>query len=281
MATALVAELAALPGVSVRLAWAAGLRPPDLPAEIRKTVPGEPGFPSGGEALEGCDAVWPIAPESGGILERDSRAVLAAGRTLLGSSPEAVRTAASKCATAAALAARGVPVVPTSRAGEGIPEWGTGWVLKPDRGEGGQGVRYFPRRPELQEALGSLERPGEWVIQPFVPGRGASLSLVMGKGTARAVSLNRQPVTWDPEGAHLQGVEPGPPPGPEDGWVGRVQGLAEAIPGLWGFVGVDFVDTPQGPVVLEVNPRLTTAFAVLPGKARAGVAKDVLNGGNR
>jgi predicted ATP-grasp superfamily ATP-dependent carboligase len=36
-----------------------------------------------------------------------------------------------------------------------------------------------------------------------------------------------------------------------------------AIPGLWGYVGIDFLLTESGPVVLEVNPRLTTSYAGL------------------
>ena len=37
--------------------------------------------------------------------------------------------------------------------------------------------------------------------------------------------------------------------------------VCRAIPGLWGYVGVDLVMTDRGPVVLEVNPRLTTSYA--------------------
>ena len=33
-----------------------------------------------------------------------------------------------------------------------------------------------------------------------------------------------------------------------------------ALPGLRGYVGVDLVLTDAGPVVIEVNPRLTTAY---------------------
>jgi predicted ATP-grasp superfamily ATP-dependent carboligase len=46
-----------------------------------------------------------------------------------------------------------------------------------------------------------------------------------------------------------------------------------AIPGLRGYVGVDLVLTDAGPVVIEVNPRLTMAYlgvrAVLDGNLAA------------
>nr|WP_269902909.1 ATP-grasp domain-containing protein [Xanthobacter dioxanivorans] len=39
--------------------------------------------------------------------------------------------------------------------------------------------------------------------------------------------------------------------------------MAEAFPGLAGIFGIDILLTPDGPVVVEVNPRLTTAYAGL------------------
>jgi predicted ATP-grasp superfamily ATP-dependent carboligase len=40
-------------------------------------------------------------------------------------------------------------------------------------------------------------------------------------------------------------------------------GVAEAIPGLWGYAGIDLIETPEQILVLEINPRLTTSFAGL------------------
>jgi predicted ATP-grasp superfamily ATP-dependent carboligase len=41
------------------------------------------------------------------------------------------------------------------------------------------------------------------------------------------------------------------------------QAVVAAIPGLWGYIGIDLVRTRNGPVVLEVNPRLTTSYCGL------------------
>jgi predicted ATP-grasp superfamily ATP-dependent carboligase len=35
------------------------------------------------------------------------------------------------------------------------------------------------------------------------------------------------------------------------------------VPGLWGYCGVDFIETPEGPVVVEINPRLTMSYVGL------------------
>ena len=65
-----------------------------------------------------------------------------------------------------------------------------------------------------------------------------------------------------------------PDPG---GGLARLGGrIAAAIPGLWGYVGVDLVATPSGPVVLEVNPRLTTSYCGLRSALQINAAELVL-----
>jgi predicted ATP-grasp superfamily ATP-dependent carboligase len=39
--------------------------------------------------------------------------------------------------------------------------------------------------------------------------------------------------------------------------------VARALPGLWGYVGIDVIDAVDGPIVVEINPRLTTSYAGL------------------
>jgi predicted ATP-grasp superfamily ATP-dependent carboligase len=46
----------------------------------------------------------------------------------------------------------------------------------------------------------------------------------------------------------------------------------EAVPGLRGFVGVDLVLTESEAVVIEVNPRLTTAYLGVRGAIEGNVA---------
>jgi len=50
------------------------------------------------------------------------------------------------------------------------------------------------------------------------------------------------------------------------------QHVVQALPGLRGLVGVDYIQTKDGPVVLEINPRATTSYAGL----RAAMAQNPL-----
>src|SRR5260221_96820 len=61
------------------------------------------------ERLRRADAALVIAPETGGVLERLSRAVEEEGRVLLGSSSRVARLAGDKLATARPLPAAGIP----------------------------------------------------------------------------------------------------------------------------------------------------------------------------
>jgi predicted ATP-grasp superfamily ATP-dependent carboligase len=53
--------------------------------------------------------------------------------------------------------------------------------------------------------------------------------------------------------------------------------VATAMPGLWGYAGIDFLQTGTGPVVLEVNPRLTTSYVGLRAALGINVAARVLD----
>lgn len=281
MVTALVNDLARLPGVAVKVVWDFRQPRPDLPAQFLTALPGECRDQFWARILNGCDAVWPIAPESDETLEKVSRTVQTQDRVLIGSTPEAVRTAASKRAAARALEAEGVAVVPTRTAREGPPASDTGWVLKPDKGEGGVNVRFLATRAALEGACESLSDPGEWVVQPFVPGQARSLSLVVGGEAPRILSRNRQHVTFRAADARLDGVTPGPPPQPGGAWSDLLAATVRAIPGLWGYVGMDYIETEAGPAVLEVNPRLTSAYPALGREGVANPAQAILHNARR
>ncbi len=260
MLSALVRDLAGLPGVTVL-----ATRDPRLPR-----LPGcETLLPRTGEGplalyrrgLAAADAAWPTAPEGGGLLERLALETEAAGKVLLGCRPGAVRVTASKRATARALAEHGIPVVPTFLAGE-APVWAAGpWVVKPDDGAGCEETEVLESRDAALARLASA--PGRLVAQPWIEGEPVSLSLLCAGETARLLSCNRQRVVVRGgrlvfEGVAVNAVSDA------DGRLARLgERIAAALPGLWGYAGVDLVLAPEGPVVLEVNPRLTTSYCGL------------------
>ncbi len=215
------------------------------------------------ELIRVSDATWPIAPETGGILEDISRRVLRAGRSLLGSAPEAVRVAASKRATAQSLQRAGVPVVPTFRPGEQPDPAGHAWIVKPDDGCGCEDVGLFTELRAALRWVASREDAQRYVLQPYAPGEALSLSVLAWDGRALLLSVNRQRIEVH-EGCFLyRGSVVNALPDRGGQFQRLAQSVVAAIPGLWGYFGVDVILSGGRPVVVDVNPRLTTSYAGL------------------
>jgi tyramine---L-glutamate ligase len=261
MLRALLADLGRVP--SVRLTTS---RDPRLPAlsEVRAIVPapGEDAFALYARAARAADAVWPIAPETDGLLERLARETLGLRKILLGCRPDAVHLAASKRATALALQEAGVPVVPTFGERDRLAPCPGRWVVKPDDGVGCEGaVLVSDWRAAAARLAG---RSGNLVAQPWIDGRAASLSLLCRDGNARLLSANLQHVGIVDGRPRLQGITVNAVADREGTLSGLARRIAAVLPGLWGYVGVDLVLLDQGgALVLEINPRLTTAYCGL------------------
>jgi predicted ATP-grasp superfamily ATP-dependent carboligase len=277
MLGALISDLAELPEVELTVLRDARLNDPEWFAEVHY-IHGEEEFRRGWRTLlADADAVWPIAPETGEQLECFSQGVLDAGKLLLNSRPEAVHVAASKLRTARCLAAHGLPVVPTCRLVDDRLGIARCWVVKPDDGVGCLGARICRSRDELAAMADAPGGPEAYVVQPFIEGVPASLCLLCRDGAARLLSCNLQRVAVANDEFHLLGCVVNGMVGERRQYTQIAQGIAAALPGLWGFVGVDFIASSQGPLLLEINPRLTTSYAGLKCSLGENPAALVLN----
>ncbi|MFJ5445389.1 ATP-grasp domain-containing protein [Methylobacillus methanolivorans] len=207
------------------------------------------------------DLVWLVAPESAGVLLQMTALVESSGKMLLSSTSSAVEVASSKWQTFQHLHRAGVAVVETTRA-PAYPAAPQGWVVKPDDGVSCDGARYFHEVAALECWLSDM--PADYIIQPYVEGQAASLTMLCRDGKAWLLACNQQIVEFDQgEIAYRGGVVNGL----VEQWQGFEQvarQVAAAIPGLFGYVGVDLIVGLDGRLhVLEVNPRLTTSFAGL------------------
>lgn len=207
------------------------------------------------------DAVWPVAPEEKGILESLNRGVLAAGKRLLGCQPEAVHIATSKYATTQHLIRAGISVVPTFTSPFLMVTKGP-VVAKPDEGAGCQETYYFHSQAAAEEWTMSQSGTG-FVFQPFITGAHLSLSLLCHENGCQLLSINRQHIRLGNGQLHFQGVTVNAMSDRDSRYATLALRVVSAIPGLWGYVGIDLIDTKAGPVILEVNPRITVSYAGL------------------
>lgn len=227
-------------------------------------------------ALDDCDAAWPIAPETRGCLEQLSRQVLARVRVLLNSLPEAVRVAGSKWLTWKALTAADVASIPTFRHLAEVSARHSRVVAKPDDGAGCEET-FLLRAGETPGRL-----PANPVFQPWVEGAARSFSMLCTDHGAELLCRNTQHIVVRDQMLHFDGVDIAIDDGDVCGG-GRhhvIAALARrvhaALPGLRGFVGVDYIDSVEGPVVVEINPRLTSAYVGLSARLHRNLAGEVL-----
>ncbi len=267
MLHALVKDLAGLPDVEVVASRDERLSDPGLPAELRWIGAGADHWKAWRHHMSDVEIVWPIAPETGGILERLSALALDCGRRLVGSSPAAVRLTTSKRQTAEHLAAQGIATVPTLALTPTLPDTlpasATGWVAKPDDGAGSEDTFLLPTKADLRRWMAGRRDARRFVLQPDVEGAATSLSLLCRNGRAVLLSCNAQDVRLAGDRLTYHGGVVAGAEDRRDDYQPLAQRIAAAIPELGGYVGVDLIDGAEGPVVLDINPRLTTSYVGL------------------
>ncbi len=222
------------------------------------------------------DRVWLVAPETDGLLARFERTV-DTGRWL-GCSGAAIALAARKSATLAHLHAHGI-ATPLAFARAPFIER---WVVKPDDGAGGVGTQVHTRHADaLADAARRTEAGAAAALEPWIEGEALSLSLLCTAHNAEMLSINRQCISLDAHGRlSFDGVRIAAV-GRDDPRRGALAALAarvaHAIGGLRGFAGIDLVWHPQhGPVVIEVNPRVTCAYVGLSAALGRNLAAEIL-----
>jgi len=136
------------------------------------------------------------------------------------------------------------------------------WVIKPDDGAGCADASVVA---SWQDARGWLDaRAGEgFVAQPWREGPSLSLSTICQEGKSILLSCNRQHVSRRDSRLELEGISVNALDDTFGTYSNLARQIAEAMPGLRGYVGVDLISTEAGPIVLEINPRLTTAYCGL------------------
>jgi predicted ATP-grasp superfamily ATP-dependent carboligase len=161
--------------------------------------------------------------------------------------------------------------------------------VKPDDGAGGLDTFVYDNFSDACTEYDARAAAGRNpVFQEWVDGEPLSLSLICGEHDVELASINRQVI----------GLSEMPAPGKKEHVLefscvevdqidrhsaqGKtLEALARqvvaALHGLRGYVGIDLVwHAQRGPVVIEVNPRLTAAYAGLSARLGRNVAGDLL-----
>ena len=217
-----------------------------------------------------ADVTLLIAPEFDGILTHRALLVEGVGGRLCGPSPIAITTCTDKFDLAAILQAAGIPTIPTahfSPAQDHSTDVTYPCVIKPRDGAGSQETYLVPTAAEFDRLLprwkqSSLLKHAIW--QPYIAGRAVSVAVVVTPEQYRYQPLLtcEQTLSSDGRFGYQGGVIPAR--GVDAIAVHHAAVAAcRQVPGLRGYVGVDLIipdSNPAEPLVVEINPRVTTSY---------------------
>jgi predicted ATP-grasp superfamily ATP-dependent carboligase len=235
------------------------------------------------------DAVYVIAPESGQVLEKLLETVEDAGGTTLNCEIDAIRRVSNKMTTYRTLENIGLRVPETvlidihetaANIRRLIKDLGYPLVFKPLDGVSCGGLSIVKDEKEIEGAVKKIEQEsmsGKFVAQKVIGGNAASACVISTGKKALSVTLNRQFVTLaspDGESTYKGGAVPFDHSLKKEA-LRAAETAVEAVNGLKGYVGVDMILTDEEPVVIEVNPRLTTSYIGLKKAANFNVANAI------
>jgi len=276
MRDALLADLLRAGGWQVSVAAGGGgeLDAPFAAARAVARRPGETVFDFVAREAAAHTLCWVIAPETDGLLARFREQV--ENTRWLGCDAASIATGSSKRATLQSLAAAGVV---TPRAFDETAS--RRFVVKPDDGAGTLATRQHRSLAVAQADQRGRQAAGlDAVLEPWVDGEPLSLSLLCRARSVELLSVNRQRIDVDADGVvNFIDVQANAF-APDDPRVQQLLAVAQqvvvALPGLRGFVGIDLVwHAQQGPVVIEVNPRVTSAYGGVSQGLRARAGRNV------
>ena len=127
---------------------------------------------------------------------------------------------------------------------------------------------------ELEEIYGDGSR---FIIQPYIEGDICSVCLISDGRVALPLSLNKQIVEIDENGGeYLGGYVPYEHPLKEKVFE-YAKKACEFIPGLKGFIGIDFIIEDNYIYLLEINSRFTTSYVGLQKIININIAKTIID----
>ena len=221
-----------------------------------------------------ADATYVIAPESGQTLQKLVELVETSGGTSLNSQIDAIKKTSYKTTIYEILKKRRLMIPETvminihenvKHIKHLIKELGFPLVFKPIDGVGCCGLSVVKDESYMVAAVKKIVKESlseHFVAQKLIEGISVSASVISTGEKALPITLNKQMVTLvSPyeESSYEGGIVPFDHVLNKEA-LKAAQTVVESISGLRGYVGVDMVLARNGPVVIEVNPRLTTSY---------------------
>jgi predicted ATP-grasp superfamily ATP-dependent carboligase len=241
---------------------------------------------------ESADAAYIIAPESNQVLQSLVAGIEQAGVSSLNCRASAIGKVSNKSILLEHAKQMGLPTPATTivSALEDVAEikrtiggkLDFPLVIKPVDGVSCAGLSVVRNENQLAIAVANVIRESSseyFMAQELIRGTAVSVSLLFTGNEALPISLNKQDVNlMPPESSSIYngGQVPFNSPRKREAFP-LAETIVRSFRGFRGYVGVDLVLTEKGPVIIEVNPRLTTSYVGMRKIVGFNPAQAILN----
>lgn len=223
---------------------------------------------------QAVDAIYIIAPESDQVLQRLVEAVEISGEISLNCQVNAIEKASNKMKIYKILKKIGLRIPETlmvdtheniKQIKRMVGELGFPLVFKPVDGVGCCGLSVVRDESQIVAAVNKIMKESlnkRFIAQRLIKGVAASVSLISTGEEALPITLNKQMITLAPpnsDSSYNGGIVPLRHSSEKEA-LRAARMAVKSLTGLRGYIGVDMVLTRKEPVVMEVNPRLTTSY---------------------
>ncbi|QDT96127.1 carbamoyl phosphate synthase-like protein [Gimesia aquarii] len=219
------------------------------------------------QACRQSDIVWIIAPEFDEILSSRTERAIQSGAEVVGSDLKSINLTADKWRFYEFLHDRSIPTISTLllESQHLAAPCNFPCVIKHRFGAGGLGLHYFSQLEDWQEQFSQIrEKHTDYIVQPFVSGKMLSSVVLVNSHFREIFPIGEQRICWE-SGFQYQG---GAIPSEFNIDVTQsvqslLQRVCNELPGLAGYMGFDLLlpdENPMQPLIVEINPRLTTSY---------------------
>jgi len=244
------------------------------------------------EISESADAAYIIAPESNQVLQSLVARLERAGVPSLNCRASAIGKVSDKASLHESAKKMGLPtpatiIVSVLEDVAEIKQTISGklefpLIFKPVDGVGCGGLSVVRNENQVASAVAKMNRESSskyFVAQELVHGIAISVSLISTGTEVLPISLNKQEVSLrTPEAisTYNGGLVPFDSPLKREAFA-VAETIVKSFRSLRGYIGVDLVLTEKEPVVIEVNPRLTTSYVGLRRVVGFNPAQAIIN----
>ncbi len=154
-------------------------------------------------------------------------------------------------------------------------------VLKPAESVGCEALSIVNDDNQAKTAAAKIAKQTSHrlIAQELIQGTPASVTLISNGTEAQPITLNRQIIslkTPNQDSTYNGGTTPLNHK-LENAAFATAKQLVESIKGLKGYIGVDLVLTEKEPVIIELNPRLTTSYIGIQKVVKTNLAQAIIN----